>query len=70
MKYKLNNRITEILSLLPESGMGSQHVNFHLKNGKIIENVTVFNCQEFESDEPIDVNRIEKVEICQIPKKK
>jgi hypothetical protein len=63
MKYKLNNRITKILSSLPENGMGSQHVNLHLKNNVIIENVTVFNSQEFESNISIDVNLIEKVEI-------
>lgn len=65
MKYKLNERITDILRFLPESGMGSQHVNFILKNGYIVENITVFNCEEFESDEPIDVDQIENVEIVQ-----
>ena len=49
--------------------MGSQHINIYLKSGRIIENVTVFNCQEFELDEVINMDLIEKVEIYQ-PKTK
>ena len=63
MRYTLDRKISEILSSLPENGMGSQHVNFHMKNGTIVENVTVFNCQEFESNKPIDVNLIVGVDV-------
>jgi hypothetical protein len=62
-KYTLTRKISEILSALPEKGMGNQHVNFHMKDGTIIEGITVFNCQEFESNKPVDVNLIVGVDV-------
>lgn len=48
MRIKLNERWIEILSNLPESGMGYQKVDVKLKNGKVIKNVLVFNAEELE----------------------
>lgn len=48
MRIKLNRRWIEVLSNLPESGMGYQKVNVELKNGKIIKDVFVFNAEELE----------------------
>lgn len=48
MRIKLSKHWVEILSNLPESGMGYQKVNVKLKNGKVINNALVFNAEELE----------------------
>lgn len=63
MLYKLRDEQIKILQMLPESGMGSQHVDISFSDGSIIKNITVFNCSEFKSDKNIDVNLIEKIAI-------
>lgn len=70
MKYQLNLDQTKKLTALPETGMGSQHVNIIMKNGNTIENVSVFNCQEFEISDEIELSEIEKFEIYQGPNKR
>lgn len=52
MRIKLNKHWIEILSNLPESGMGYQKVNVKLKNGKVIKDVLVFNAEELEIPNP------------------
>lgn len=42
------------LAHLPETGMGSQHVDFVLKDRRVIRDVTVFNCEECHSRESFD----------------
>ena len=52
MRLQLEQRWTERLRELPESGMGYQRVDIRFANGRILEDVTVFNAQEVEvSDE-------------------
>jgi hypothetical protein len=49
------------LAQLPETGMGSQHVDFTLKSGLIIRNVPVFNGEECEVEEAFDPQDIKDV---------
>lgn len=51
------------LAQLPETGMGSQHVDFILKSGQIIHNVSVFNGQECEVEQPFDPDEIKDVRL-------
>ena len=43
---KLSRKWIDKLVRLPESGMGYQIVDITLKNGDVIKNITVFNCEE------------------------
>ena len=51
------------LAHLPESGMGYQKVNIYLKGGKVVENVTVFNAEEFQVPQQFDASEIIDVQI-------
>ena len=51
----------ERLVRLPESGMGYQRVNIHLKRGKVLSNVIVLNAEECQAPEPFDPADIEDV---------
>jgi hypothetical protein len=42
------------LAQLPETSMGSQHVDVVLKKGQVIKNVVIFNGNEGHSSEPFD----------------
>ena len=48
MHVRLDNRWSEKLARLPESGMGYQRVRVRLKAGRTIENVLVFNGRVLE----------------------
>ncbi len=48
MRLKLEQHWTERLLELPESGMGYQRVDIRFANGRKLEDVVVFNAQEFE----------------------
>ena len=48
MRLQLEQRWTERLLELPESGMGYQRVDIHFANGRILKDIVVFNAQEFE----------------------
>ena len=48
MRVKLEQQWTERLLELPESGMGYQRVDIRFANGRKLEDVMVFNAQEFE----------------------
>ena len=39
----LNEEWSRRLALLPETSMGSQHVDVILKKGRVIKNVVIFN---------------------------
>jgi len=41
----LSKKWTDKLAALPESGMGYQVVDVHLKNGVIIKKIMVVNCE-------------------------
>jgi hypothetical protein len=43
MEFELPKRWQKHLQGLPESAMGSQHVDIVLNTGEVIENVTVYN---------------------------
>jgi hypothetical protein len=63
MLYQLNIEQRKILQMLPETGMGSQHVDIYFTDGFILKNIAVYNCSEFESDKKLDLNSIERIEI-------
>lgn len=48
MRVRLENRLIEKLTRLPESGMGYQRVDFRLADGRELRNVLVFNAEEAE----------------------
>jgi hypothetical protein len=68
MRYKLNNEHVDLLRSLPETGMGSQHVDVQFADGAMLINATVFNCQELESLEDIDVNLIRNIRLTISPR--
>lgn len=43
---RLSQRWIDKLVKLPESGMGYQIVDIHLKDGTILKNALVINCEE------------------------
>ena len=51
MRIKLKQHWTERLLELPESGMGYQRVDIRFANGLTLEDVVVFNAQEFEASD-------------------
>ena len=48
MRLKLEQRWTERLLELPESGMGYQRVDIRFANGRTLKDVVVFNAEEVE----------------------
>ena len=46
------------LTQFPESGMGAQHIDFILKGGRVIRDVTVFNGEDCELEESFDPKEI------------
>ena len=48
---RLNAQLTNKLIGIPESGMGYHVVDVVLKNGSVIEELTVLNCQNLIVDE-------------------
>jgi hypothetical protein len=65
MQVRLDNRWSEKLARMPESGMGYQRVRVRLKAGRTIENALVFNGRilEVAREEPAfqaaDIDEIE-----------
>ena len=41
--------------------MGSQHVDIVLKHGRVLRNVTVFNGEDCEVEQPFDVKEIAEI---------
>lgn len=64
-KIELKKEHINVLSGLPESGMGYQIVDITLRDGQQLKNRIVLNSQflVLEDNESIDPNFIEKVEI-------
>ena len=63
MKINLGKHWQKKLADLPETGMGSQHVDFILKDGRVIADVPVFNGLECEVEQPFDLSEIQDVRI-------
>jgi hypothetical protein len=51
---RLNEEWSRHLAKLPETSMGSQHVDVILKKGRVIKDVVIFNAEEGQSPEPFD----------------
>jgi hypothetical protein len=58
MKINIGKIWQKKLAQFPESGMGSQHIDFILKSGRIIPDVTVFNGEDCELEQSFDPNEI------------
>lgn len=62
---RLSRHWIDKLVKLPEFGMGYQVVNFHLKDGAVVKNVLVFNCEiiqdkvDFSEEDIIDITYID-----------
>ncbi len=48
MRIKLAQRWIDLLLKQPESGMGYQRVDVRFADGRRVENVMVFNAEDFE----------------------
>lgn len=51
------------LARLPETSMGAQHIDIYLRDGRIIEDVPVFNGEVCETPEPFEPNDIAEIRI-------
>ena len=63
MELKLSDRLIKKLQDLPESGMGYQVVNFKLKDGTILKNITVLNSSIALVDKKLTISNIVDVEL-------
>ena len=48
---------------MPESGMGYQRVDVHLKDGRVIRNLMVLNAEECQTEEPFGPEEIADIEL-------
>jgi hypothetical protein len=62
-EIQLPDTIIKKLQTLPETGMGYQVVNFKLKNGKSLNNITVLNCSIAVTERGMDISQIVDVEV-------
>jgi hypothetical protein len=51
---RLNEEWSRRLAQLPETSMGSQHIDVILKKGRVIKNVVIFNAEKGHSPEAFD----------------
>jgi hypothetical protein len=58
MRINIGKTWQRKLAQLPESAMGSQHVDITLKGGRVLQNVPVFNGEDCEASEAFDPNEI------------
>jgi hypothetical protein len=58
MTIKLDEKWSRKLAELPESSMGSQHVDIFLRGNRVIRDVPVFNAEECHSPESFDPNDV------------
>ena len=59
MTVYLGKRWQKKLAELPETGMGSQHVDIILKNGRVLPDLPVFNGEECQTVEAFDPTEID-----------
>lgn len=62
-EVRLPKNVIKKLQGMPESGMGYQIVNFKLRNGKSLNDLTVLNCSIALVDGDIDVSQVCEVEL-------
>jgi hypothetical protein len=62
---RLNEKWSRRLAQLPETSMGSQHVDVILKKGRVIKDVIIFNAEEGHSPEPFDPADIAEIRLSQ-----
>jgi hypothetical protein len=60
---RLNEEWSRHLAQLPETSMGSQHVDVVLKKGRVIKDVVIFNAKEGHSPEPFDAADIADIRL-------
>ncbi len=66
MTVRLGKRWQKKLAELPETGMGSQHVDIILKNGRVIRDLPVFNGDECQTNEAFDPEQIQDIRLHQV----
>jgi len=62
MRVKLPKKWIDYLVSKPESGMGYQRVDVRLQNGRLLENVMVFNAEDMEL--PEEFARLQIKDLC------
>ena len=63
MRVHLNKKWQAKLADLPETSMGSQHVDIFLKDGRVIRDVPVFNGEDCETTQPFTPANIEEIRL-------
>jgi hypothetical protein len=63
MTTRLSEKWSRKLAELPETSMGSQHVDVVLKDHRVIRDVVVFNAEECHSAQPFDPEDIIDIQI-------
>jgi hypothetical protein len=63
ISIRLNDFWIQRLVELPESGMGYQRVDFIMKDGRTVGNVTVLNAEECQVNEEFSPDDIAEVRI-------
>jgi len=63
MTVHLGQRWQKKLAELPETGMGSQHVDIILKNGRVLQDLPVFNGDECLAGEAFDPQEITEIRL-------
>ena len=63
MTVHLGKRWQKKLAELPETGMGSQHVDIVLKNGRVLQDLPVFNGEECQAAEEFDPKEIDDIRL-------
>ena len=67
MRVKLPKKWIDYLVSKPESGMGYQRVDVRLQNGRLLENVMVFNAEDMELPEEFARLQIKDLRLHQQP---
>jgi hypothetical protein len=65
MIIKLPVKWKMVLSDLPETSMGAQHVDITFRDGRVIRDVSVFNGEACETKEPFDVTQISHIKLAE-----
>jgi hypothetical protein len=61
MRINIGENWQRKLTELPEAGMGSQHVDIVLTDGRVLRDVPVFNGEDCEVTEPFNPNEIARI---------
>lgn len=63
MRVKLDKKWSDYLVSKPESGMGYQRVDVRLQDGRVIENLTVFNAEDLELPDEFECQPIKELRL-------